>query len=78
MRNNYVWKSAQKNVWFGARDVADNNTFVDTFGNSMTYANWNNPNNLDREDCVYILFQSGKWNNTACDSDQFCYACEKG
>ncbi|XP_052254421.1 macrophage mannose receptor 1-like [Dreissena polymorpha] len=57
-------------LWIGLNDIAADNFFVWSDGQTVTYTNWNvnEPNDFSNrnEDCVEMRLDAGRWNDEVC------------
>uniref|UniRef100_A0A8C7XNW2 C-type lectin domain-containing protein n=1 Tax=Oryzias sinensis TaxID=183150 RepID=A0A8C7XNW2_9TELE len=67
-------------AWVGLNDIKSENQFVYTDGTPVTFTYWapGEPNNHNgfSEDCVEMLYETGRWNDKSC-SELNNYICKK-
>ena len=65
-------------VWCGANDLSDSETFSWINGDDWTYENWNTnqPNHMSGQDCVKMKKTTGRWDDVSC-AQEFMFACQK-
>merc|ERR1712037_95393 len=61
--NNFIKDKLNGNSWIGATDQTKEGTWKWLNGDSMSYTNWKNSNDIKNkdEDCAYMYSSSGKW-----------------
>merc|ERR1712172_371283 len=73
--NNFIKDKLNGNSWIGATDQTKEGTWKWLNGDSMSYTNWKNSNDIKNKDgdCAYMYSSSGKWQDEECSKKlQFC------